>query len=98
MRTNKIVQTSRIGCEPLVLTASSDPIRAHWEREMVQGYLDGRNADNPEPSGNRSRSYSHGFWNGRDDLAHSPRASASALLQLAEKAVDDDIAESRAPC
>ena len=38
------------------------------EDEMLEGYLDGRKPDNPEPSGNRSRSYRHGFQSGRDDL------------------------------
>jgi hypothetical protein len=34
---------------------------------MVEGYLDGFDLDNPEPSGNRNRSYKHGFANGRSD-------------------------------
>lgn len=35
--------------------------------EMVEGYLDGFNLTTPEPSGNRSRSYCHGFLCGRLD-------------------------------
>lgn len=35
--------------------------------EMVEGYLDGRDLDNPEPSENRSHSYRHGFKAGRND-------------------------------
>lgn len=46
------------------------------EDEMVEGYMDGRNPDNPEPSGNRSEAYRHGFQSGRDDLSHKPSAPA----------------------
>jgi len=60
--------------------------------EMVEGYLDGRKPDNPEPSSNRSASYRHGFANGRDDLAHSPRFPAAVLRFLADQAIKDDIA------
>lgn len=60
--------------------------------EMVEGYLDGRKADNPEPSSNRSLSYRHGFANGRDDLAGSPRLPAHALRVLADRAIADDVA------
>ncbi|WLA99874.1 hypothetical protein [Bradyrhizobium elkanii] len=71
--------------------ASDDPIRIAWETEMMYGYLDGRKADNPEPSDNRSHSYRHGFANGRDDLAGRPRAMAAVLRELAEEAIDKDI-------
>jgi hypothetical protein len=71
--------------------ATDDPIRIAWETEMVQGYLDGRKADNPAPSGSRSHSYRHGFANGRDDLARCPRATAAVLRELAEGAIDKDI-------
>lgn len=37
------------------------------DNEMLQGYFDGRNLDNPEPSANRTRSYRHGFRAGRSD-------------------------------
>lgn len=60
--------------------------------EMVMGYLDGRNPDNPEPSQNRSRSYAHGFANGRDDLFRSPRALAQTLREMADAAIAEDIA------
>jgi hypothetical protein len=55
--------------------------------EMVQGYLDGFDADNPEPSANRTHSYRHGFANGRDDLRGKPRATAVELRQQAEVAM-----------
>jgi len=47
--------------------------------EVLQGYLDGLSADNPEPSANRSASYRHGFANGRDDLRGRARAPAAAI-------------------
>ena len=58
--------------------------------ELVEGYLDGFNLDNPEPSANRSESYRHGFANGRDDRAGMPRASADALRREADEAMAKD--------
>jgi hypothetical protein len=58
--------------------------------EMVEGYLDGFNLDNPEPSTNRSASYRHGFANGRDDRAHKPRAPAADLRRMADEAIEAD--------
>lgn len=63
--------------------------------EMVEGYLDGRKPDNPEPASNRSASYRHGFANGRDDLAHSPRLPAAVLRLLADQAIREDVATVR---
>ncbi len=54
------------------------------ETEMVEGYLDGRIADNPEPSANRSAAYRHGFRSGRDDLARKPSAAAVTRRTAAE--------------
>lgn len=54
--------------------------------EMAQGYRDGRDANSPEPSSNRSHSYRHGFLNGRDDLMRKPRASAERLREEAAEA------------
>jgi hypothetical protein len=59
--------------------------------EMIEGYRDGFNLDSPEPSQNRSNSYRHGFANGRDDHARSPRATAAMLRLMAEKAIRDDV-------
>lgn len=56
--------------------------------EMTQGYRDGTNGDD-EPGGNRSRSYWHGWRNGRTDKDggqhHPPDAAQDALA----KAVSD---------
>lgn len=61
------------------------------EDEMLEGYQDGRKQDSPEPSGNRSKSYCHGFRNGRDDLTRNPRALAAVLRQQAEEAIKIDL-------
>lgn len=58
--------------------------------DMVQGYLDGLDLDNPEPSVNRSASYRHGFANGRDDRNGTPRATAARLIAEAEQAMTED--------
>jgi len=63
------------------------------EQEMIDGYLDGRKPDAPEPSGNRSFSYRHGFANGRDDLRHQPRATAAELRRMADEAIALDRGE-----
>jgi len=44
------------------------------EAKMVQGYMGGLDLNQPEPNANRSRSYRHGFVNGRDDRSGSPRS------------------------
>lgn len=60
------------------------------DQEMVEGYIDGFNLNNPEPSSNRSASYRHGFQNGRDDRRGTPRATAEALRKAAQEAMDAD--------
>jgi hypothetical protein len=60
------------------------------EADIFQGYLDGRDLDSPEPSGNRSASYTHGFFNGRDDRKGKPRAPARLLRLEAELAIAID--------
>lgn len=59
--------------------------------QMIEGYRDGRDPDCPEPSANRSVSYVHGFLNGRDDSAASPRAPASVLRRAADAAIARDV-------
>jgi hypothetical protein len=75
--------------------SDSRPLEEVFLDDMVQGYLDGHKPENPEPSGNRSRSYRHGFSNGRDDLAHWPRATAQALREMADAAIAEDVAAAR---
>lgn len=59
--------------------------------EMVEGYIDGFDLDSPEPSANRSHSYRHGFANGRDDRSgKGPRAAASELREMAQRAMEAD--------
>lgn len=58
--------------------------------DMVKGYRDGRDPSSPEPSGNRSASYRHGFMNGRDDLRQRPRALAWEIRRMAVDAVRED--------
>lgn len=68
------------------------PLEEIFLDEMVEGYLDGRKPENPEPSANRSASYRHGFANGRDALARWPRFPAAVLRVLADQAIEADIA------
>jgi hypothetical protein len=60
------------------------------EYEMLDGYFDGLDLNSPEPSGNRSASYRHGFLNGRDDRKGRPRDSYANLLLQAEIAMAID--------
>ncbi len=59
--------------------------------EMVAGYMDGFNLENPEPSANRSASYRHGFANGRADKTGVSRGLPfKRLTELADQAMDED--------
>jgi hypothetical protein len=61
--------------------------------EMVEGYLDGFDLDNPEPSDNRSHSYRHGFANGRADKTGKPAFPSAEVARLrAEAAMEMDAA------
>ncbi|MGW1424577.1 hypothetical protein ACWAT4_31140 [Bradyrhizobium manausense] len=51
------------------MTADAKSLEEIFLDEMVDGYRDGFNLDNPEASQSRSHSYWHGFANGRDDGA-----------------------------
>lgn len=42
------------------------------EGEMFDGYRDGYSGE-PEPGGNRSPSYQHGWWTGAVDGKHRPK-------------------------
>lgn len=58
--------------------------------DMVDGHMNGSDPNSPEPLGNRSAAYRHGFTNGRDDLGRKPRESASRLREMAEQAIVED--------
>jgi len=59
--------------------------------EMVQGYMDGFDLDNPEPSDNRSHSYRHGFANGCADKTGKPAfPSAQVARVLGNAAMEKD--------
>lgn len=47
--------------------------------EIAEGYRDGADGE-PEPGGNRSRSYWHGWRNGRVDRGHAKKDAAQAEL------------------
>ena len=58
---------------------------------MVEGYRDGRNPDNSEPSQNRSNSYTQTFADERGGYARARRTTAEMLRLSADKAIRDDI-------
>ena len=49
------------------------------DADLVEGYRDGR-AGEPEPKGNRSRSYWHGWRNGAVDGGHREKDDEQAIL------------------
>ena len=59
--------------------------------EMVQGFRDGYDLTAPEPSGNRSNSYRHGFMVARIDKGALPyQGGADHLRRLADEAMQAD--------
>jgi len=69
---------------------ATEPTGEPANANMIDGYLDGFDLSCPEPSSNRSRSYRHGFLNGRDDRSGKPRASYTDLVRQAELAMEAD--------
>ncbi len=61
-------------------------------QEFIDGYLDGRNPDVPEPGLNRSACYRHSFAVGRAEIANTP-ILASVSRALAEQAIKQDRGE-----
>jgi len=72
---------------PIVGESAQNAVNA----EMVEGYSDGFDLNNPEPSANRSHSYRHGFAVGRADRNREPAfGSAENARRLAEVAEQKD--------
>lgn len=61
---------------PVTTVAELDTLDVH---EIRDGYRDGK-ANEPEPGGNRSKSYWHGWRNGQVDAGHAPKDEAQAAL------------------
>lgn len=59
--------------------------RERADEEMFDGYLDGLDMENPEPSANRSYSYRHGFLNGRADRTGEPRFPSAEVARIFAK-------------
>lgn len=53
------------------------------DHEFAQGYIDGRDPDCPEPSGNRSEAYRHSFRVGRAEIAGRPIPAAVSRRRAA---------------
>lgn len=66
------------------------PTLSDCDTEMLQGYWSGLNGET-EPGNNRSHSFRHGWQNGRDDRAKSPRAAASYIREEADAARAKDM-------
>jgi hypothetical protein len=60
------------------------------EQDMMDGFRDGYDLNCPEPLANRSRSYRHGFANGRDDRRGKPRGSCAELREIAASCIAAD--------
>lgn len=58
--------------------------------EMIEGFMDGYDLSNPEPSENRSHSYRHGFRSGRADKGFSRKESYGQVLAMAKDAMRKD--------
>ena len=53
------------------------------DKEFADGYLDGRDPDAPDPSGNRHAAYKHSFEVGRAELAGNPIPADLSLRRAA---------------
>lgn len=60
--------------------------------DMIEGFRDGYDLTAPDPSGNRSMSYRHGFMVGRLDRTPTDwgKYSADQLIPMAEAAMEAD--------
>ena len=73
----------------LTQTSSDLPMKPAND-DMAQGYLDGRDLNSPEPSGNRSHSYRHGFMVGRSEKLGRKAGSYETLVRAADAAMEKD--------
>jgi hypothetical protein len=77
----------------LTFTSSGDDMKRTAKPandDMAQGYMDGRDLNSPEPSGNRSHSYRHGFMVGRSEKLGRKAGSYEALVRAADVAMETD--------
>jgi hypothetical protein len=58
--------------------------------DMVEGFCDGYDLAAPEPSGNRSNSYRHGFMCGRIDRGQVASPGYERLTRMADEAMEAD--------
>ena len=92
LRPDGLSQSSLSQAEPLVPNAApyGEPITTVEELdaldtdEVIEGYRDGRDNE-PPPTGNRSRSYWHGWRNGMADGGHLP--IDPAMRELARQVI-----------
>lgn len=68
----------------------SNPQTTPANPEMVEGYTDGLDPSNPEPSDNRSHSYRHGFRSGRADLGFPRKETFEQTRKMADRAMEAD--------
>lgn len=81
-----------MGKLPSVRRAQESEV-AEANQEMIDGYIDGFDLSNPDPSDNRSRSYRHGFANGRADKTGKLRPyPIDEIRRLADEAMAADAA------
>lgn len=67
--------------EPRVPVTTVAELKTLDEAEMLEGYKDGLAGDD-EPGGNRSKSYWHGWRNGRSDRSGKVDAEGLALARV----------------
>lgn len=89
-------QASAMGCVHWAILRRAEVTRRPANDEMVQGYMDGRGTGCPEPSGNRSNSYCHGFKVGRAEREGKHLGTFDQVTRWADEAMDADTAIMRA--
>ena len=72
------------------MDGESEAMSRPANQEMVQGYIDGTDPNNPEPNDNRSHSYRHGFAMARADRSGKPAGDPKKLHEMADEAMRKD--------